>query len=280
MQDTLAIIFDFDDTLAPDSTSGYLAKHGVDVPKFWEEVQGLLNNGWDPVPAYLHHMLEYSTLGKMPPLEKAKLSEWGKSLPLHPGAENVFRALRGHVLDVYPRANVEFFLISSGIGEVLKQTPIAKEFTDIWASDFAYDEKGIAVFPKNIVSFTDKTRYLFHIQKGLIGQAYKNKPFDVNKKIDDTHLHIPMNQMIFVGDGYTDIPCFSMIRKNGGTAIAVYDRAHRNKWGKAWGFVEDGRVSSLRPADYTENSPLVDILMMAAESQARKIALKHQTYQG
>ena len=86
--------------------------------------------------------------------------------------------------------------------------------------------------------------------------------------------------MIFVGDGYTDIPCFSLVRKQGGVAIGVYDPEDRERWGRAWGFIEDGRVSNLVPADYAKGSALSNSLTMAVESMANRIALRRSTYQG
>src|SRR3546814_7042913 len=117
------------------------------------------------------------------------------------------------VREQHPRVQLEFYLICSGIGDVFRHTPIAHEFTDIWASEFNYGDDGAIEFPRRIVSFTDKTRYLFHIQKGIIGQASRGKPFEVNRKVPEDKLRVPFEQMIFVGDGYTDIPCFSLIRR-------------------------------------------------------------------
>ena len=91
---------------------------------------------------------------------------------------------------------------------MVRSTPIAHEFTEIWASEFTYGADGGIEFPRRIVSFTDKTRYLFHIQKGIIGREFRNKPFEVNRKPED-RLRVPFDQMVFVGDGYTDIPCFA-----------------------------------------------------------------------
>ena len=93
-------------------------------------------------------------------------------------------------------------------------------------------------------------------------------------------IRVPASQMIMVGDGYTDIPCFSLVRREQGIAIGVYDRKNRDRWGRAWGFIEDGRVSNLVPTDYREGSALSDSLMMAVESIASRISLASHTYQG
>ena len=280
MHETIAILFDFDDTLAPDSTSGFLARCGVDVPAFWKDVEPLLNAGWDPIPAYLHRMLELGRLKGMPPIRRGDLEEWGRQLPLHPGVPEMFQRLRDECRLANPRARLEFYLVSSGLGDVLRQTPIAGEFTDIWASDFAYDVDGAICGVRKVVSFTDKTRYVFQVQKGLVGPEWRGRPFEVNRKVPWERLRVPLDRMVVVGDGLTDVPCFSLVRGGGGVAIAVFDRENRGKWGRAWGFVEDGRVSNLLPADYAPNSALSTFLSMAVENLARKISLMGSTYQG
>jgi hypothetical protein len=171
-------------------------------------------------------------------------------------------------------------LISSGIGDVVRHTRIAHEFTGIWASEFIYDEQGGITFPRRIVSFTDKTRYLFHIQKGIVGPSYIGKPFEVNRKIPEDRLRVPFDQMVFVGDGYTDIPCFSLIRSSGGFAFGVWDPKHRDKRSRAWGFIEDGRVSNLNQARYDDDAELYQWLEEALTSLAGRIALKSRVYRG
>ncbi len=282
MHDTIAVVFDFDDTLAPDSTSSLLATLGVNVKQFWaKQVNPLLDAGWDPIPAYLYKLLELSRAGGAGmPITRARLIASGKATRLYDGATRVFDRLRRAAVAVDPSVSVEFYLISSGIGEILRTTKIAKHFTAIWACDYAYDATGAIVFPKNIVSFTDKTRYLFHVSKGLVGAEARNKPFEVNRKIPAASLRVPFDQMVYVGDGYTDIPCFAMVRKQGGVSIGVYDREDRRRWGRAWGFIEDDRVSNLVPADYRTGSALSNSLLMAIENMARKIALRRSTYQG
>ena len=282
MHETIAVIFDFDDTLAPDTTSGYLRRAGIDdLGRFWkDEVGALIRADWDPAPAYLFKMIEAWQTGRIPPITQVGLVEWGRSLPLHEGVPALFDRLRAVARQVHPRANLEFYLVSSGIGDVLRSTAIAHECTDIWASEFHYDDAGRAVFPRKVVSFTDKTRYLYQIHKGIIGPAARGRPFDVNKKLRPDQARVPMSQMIFVGDGYTDIPCFALIRKEGGVSIAVYDRNHGEKWGSAYQFVQDGRVSNLHAADYSERSDLVNFLGMAVRKMAQDIAVAGGAFQG
>lgn len=282
MHETIAVVFDFDDTLAPDTTSGYLRQAGIeDLPRFWkEEVGALYTHGWDPVPAYLYKMIEASRSGRIPPITRESLASWGQQAPLHRGVETLFDRLREAARRANPRLHIEFYVISSGLGDVLRATRIAQEFTEIWSSEFHYGADGAAVFPRRIVSFTDKTRYLFHVQKGLIGDEDRAKPFEVNRKVPRERQRVPFDHMIFVGDGYTDIPCFSLLKQHEGIPIAVYDPHHEERWGNAFRFVAEGRVSNLHSANYSEGSDLSNFLIMAVRSLAERIALSAHTYKG
>lgn len=273
MQDTIAVVFDFDDTLAPDTTSGLLEWLGVaDVPAFWDQqVAPLTASGWDPVPAYLFAMVEAARAGRCQPLTQEALMQWGREAPLHPGVDSLFERLREAAREANPRAQLEFYVVSSGIGDVLRATRIAGGLTAIWSSELHYDAAGQATFPRRIVSFTDKTRYLFHIQKGLVGPQFDRDPFAVNRRVPADRLRVPLSHMIFVGDGYTDIPCFSLVEQHGGTPIAVYDPHRRDKWHRAFDFVREGRVRTLHSANYAPGSDLSNTLEMATASLAREL---------
>lgn len=281
MQERIAVVFDFDDTLGPDSTTGFLEHAGLkDLDVFWKQVGHMMKEDWDPVPAYLTHMIAASKQGRISPITQQALSSWGEKLPLFGGVEDVFPHLRQVVKEANPRVTLEFYLISSGIGDVLRHMRVAHEFTDIWASEFHYDEQGNAATPRKIISFTDKTRYIFQVQKGVVGKESRGEPFAVNKRVPADQVRIPLNQMVFVGDGYTDIPCFSLIKQNGGIPIAVYDQRHTEKWGNAFQFVADGRVSNLHSANYQQGSDLTNFLSMAVRSLAERIAVSASSYQG
>jgi len=281
VQERIAVVFDFDDTLGPDSTTGFLKHAGLkDLDGFWKQVGHMMAEDWDPVPAYLTHMIAAAQQGDISPLTQQTLASWGEKLPLFDGVEDVFPHLRQVVKEANPRVTLEFYLISSGIGDVLRHMRVAHEFTDIWASELHYNENGDAVTPRKIISFTDKTRYIFQVQKGIVGQESRGEPFAVNKRVPADQVRIPLNQMVFVGDGYTDIPCFSLIKQHGGIPIAVYDQRHTEKWGSAFQFVADGRVSNLHSANYQKDSDLTNFLSMAVRSLAERIAVSASSYQG
>lgn len=265
MNKRLAVVFDFDDTLAPDTTSALLEARGVDLGRFWGvENKALVDEGWDPVPAYLYQMVRFSRAqSPARPITRAELAAAGAATKPFAGVPTLFGRLRSFVASLDPEAQLEFFVISSGLGDLLRATPIARHFTDLFASDFAYEDDGAIAFPKRVVSFTDKTRYLFQIQKGFFGEAYRNRPFEVNRRVADEQLHIPLSHMVYVGDGFTDVPCFSLLKKHGGQAIGVYDKRHKDRRFASFRFVQEGRVQALHSADYSRDSDLVNALEMA-----------------
>ena len=247
---TIALVFDFDDTLASDSTSAVLAAIGVESPEFWARHGNMMAEGWDQVPAYMHMMLEVSR-EKGGAITLELIEGIGGNLEFFRGVPSLFRRCK-HVIEEDDGFQAQFYVISSGLGDLIRATTIARRLTDIWGSDFAYDDSGAICAIKNVISFSDKTRYLYQISKGLIGPEARKNPFAVNHRT--THRPVPFKNMIFVGDGYTDIPCFAVVEKAEGRAVAVYDQSNRAKVGKAYGFVDDRRVSHLEPAVYIKNS--------------------------
>jgi phosphoserine phosphatase len=277
----IAIIFDFDDTLAPDSTSAYLKQQGIqDLDHFWhQKVGALMNDDWNPVTAYLYQMIQAAKANQIAPITQKSLNEFGQQLKLHQGVAEVLPYLRQIARDISEHIQVEFYIISSGIGDIVKHTAVAHEFSDIWASEFHFahnpsTDQEEACFIKKVVSFTDKTRYIFQIHKGLVGAKAFGKPFAVNQKVSEHQVHIPFEQMIFVGDGYTDIPCFSLIKKNNGLAIAVYDPHRQDKWDAAYQFLRESRVNQLLSANYQIQSDLANFLAMAVRKMAMDINLR------
>lgn len=263
MSHTIAIIFDFDGTLAHDSTSSFLDSLGIDSARFWSnEVQSLLAEGWDEMPAYLWRMIEWSQ--SQPPenrITQEKLKQWGSRIEFFPGVETIFGELRREAQAVDPAVTVEFYLISSGIGEILRAARIADEFRDIWAGDFHYNEAGEIICARNIVSFTEKTRFVVAISKGLVGAEARGRNKDVNKRLRRGEFAIPFRNMIVVGDGQTDIPMFAMVKRSGdealsGRTIGVSDPREQRKWGQALELAHERRVDVLLEADYGENGAL------------------------
>lgn len=279
MHNVIAVVFDFDDTLAPDSTLGFLRTRGVSPVEFCVKTEQLVNGGWDPVPAYLYNLYKLSSSNSCNRITVEHLIEWGKNIRCFNGVTTLFGRLRSYAQSINPDCQLECYLVSSGLGDVLRSARIAHNFNDIWACEFHYGKDGGIAFPKRIISFTDKTRYLFQIVKGFVGPEYDGKPYEVNRSVPKDEERVPFSQMIFVGDGYTDIPCFSLVRKYGGIAFGVYDPHNQDKWGRAWEYATQNRVTNIAPADYGKNSPLAHNLLMAVGKIAADIALGKTSYQ-
>ena len=274
MSTRIAVVFDFDDTLAPDSTTGFLESLGVDAHAFWNDRVGKrLADGWDPIPAYLYEMIQESR--SRPPGDRitlGRMREFGGRIPFFPGVSDIFETLRGTARGIDPSIDVEFYLISSGIEAILRASSVAHEFHDIWGCSFHLSDDEEIVHPKNIVSFTEKTRFLFQISKGLIGPAARGRTADVNRKVRRGQYRIPLEQTIFVGDGQTDVPCFALIKRFGGLPIGVYDPDRPHKWDAAWNFIEEQRVANLHSAKFRPGDDLHNTLLMAVKAKAAAIA--------
>jgi phosphoserine phosphatase len=267
----IAVVFDFDGTLARDSTTQFLQSIGVESDRFWNEgVEPLVEQGWDPVPAYLYEIwrLSRSRL-KQGGITRDQLRAFGSQLEFFPGVDEIFDRLRERLAQIDPESGLEYYMISSGIGEILRASPIAGEFVRIWASDFQYDEEGMLEFPRNIVRFTDKTRYLFELSKGLASDDRPHEPFAVNRRVPRERLRIPLRRVVFVGDGYTDVPCFKIVGDNGGVPIGVFEEGRRPAR-RELGLLEDERVTDLVPADYRTGSDLSRLLEQALSSVASR----------
>lgn len=225
----IAVIFDFDETLVDDSVTQLLRKHGIGPDDFWDQKRpSLIQNGWDPTEAYLMLLVkEMKDRGKLDELTPDKLREFGATLQLFEGVQDMFAQLRKLVPD---SVTVQFFVISGGLQEVIAGTKIEKELDDYWGSTLD-DGSALGVpYPKNVISFTEKTRYIFQINKGFIGARYKNKPYEVNEFMEQRARAIPLENIIYIGDGLTDIPCFSILEKKG-FPIVVYNQDPKRREG-------------------------------------------------
>ena len=260
----IALVFDFDDTLGPDSTSSFLAHIGIEPHTFWERHLRLVTSGWDPIPAYLQMMiLESQKRPKSKRITRLKLQKFGQQLTSQPGLATFFSRMKKFVASRDKNAELYFFVISSGIGDIIRHFPYASKFQQMWSSNFAFAKNGEIEGIKNVVSFTDKTRYLFQIQKGIYGPGSESDPFAVNRRVPLNEVFIPFNSMVMIGDGFTDVPCFSLLEKNGGRAIGVYEREAADRWGRAWGLMSEQRVQHMVAADFRPHRGLDDALCLA-----------------
>ena len=254
----VAICYDFDKTLSPDDmqAQGYIQSVGYNVPDFWKKSNSLASdNEMDQNLAYMYTMKQESE-GKVL-FTKEKLAEYGASVQLFPGVEQWFERIRE-----YGKSQgviVEHYIISSGLKEMIEGTSVAKAgaFEKIYASSFYYNEKGVAVWPAQVVNYTNKTQFLFRIEKGVLDI----NDSAVNESFSPEEMRVPFRNIVYIGDSDTDIPCMKLVTSYGGHSIGVYNAESKDKT-KVYKMMRDGRIKYFAPADYREGTEL-DLLVKA-----------------
>lgn len=247
----LAICYDFDKTLSPDDmqAQGYIQEvYDSGVKAFWDECRELAEaNEMDSNLAYMRKMVEYAH-GRIV-LTRKTLREYGSKVGLFPGVEEWFKRIRdfGRQHDVI----VEHYIISSGLKEMIEGTSIAKEFEQIYASSFLFDDKDVPIWPAQAINYTNKTQFLFRIEKGVLDVNDSG----VNDYFEPEKIRVPFRNIVYIGDSMTDIPCMKLVNANGGHSIAVYDNNTLDKT-KAYQMLTDKRIKYFTPADYTDGSDL------------------------
>lgn len=246
----VAICYDFDKTLSPDDmqSQGFIQSVGWDVPKFWQKSNGLAEkNDMDQNLAYMYMMSEEGE-GKVW-LTKSALAEYGSRINLFPGVETWFKRIEKYAED--KGVIVEHYIISSGLKEMIEGISIAKYFEKIYASSFYYNDKGVAVWPAQVVNYTNKTQFLFRIEKGVLDI----NDLGVNDYFEPEKIRVPFRNMVYIGDSDTDIPCMKLVNSHGGHSIGVYNNLTNNRV-KVYKMMHDKRIKYFVPADYNEGSEL------------------------
>lgn len=246
----LAICYDFDKTLSPDDmqAQGYIQSVNYEVSDFWKESNKLAaDNDMDQNLAYMYMMRDKSR-GKLV-FNKETLRDEGSKVKLFPGVKTWFDRINeyGTAKDVI----VEHYIISSGLKEMIEGTEVAKHFKKIYASSFYYDDRGEAVWPAQVINYTNKTQFLFRIVKGVLD--INNQ--EVNSHFEANQYHIPFRNMVYIGDSDTDIPCMKLVNVNGGHSIGVYNAETKDK-SKVFRMLDEDRIKYFDQADYTAGSKL------------------------
>ncbi len=266
----LAICYDFDHTLTPDDmqAQGYIQSVGYDVAEFWAETDDLARtHGMDSNLAYMFKMVQEAEGNLV--LNRKALMDYGAKVRLFPGVESWFERLREYGRD--HGVIVEHYIISSGLREMIEGTEMAKRgaFERIYASSFYYNERGLAKWPAQAVNYTNKTQFLFRIEKGTLDV---NDPA-VNDYFPPDQLRVPFRNMVYIGDSDTDIPCMKLVSANGGHSIGVFNPETGRKE-KVQKMLRDRRIRYYAPADYTEGSELDTLVRQIIVRTAANEALE------
>ena len=245
-----AFLYDFDKTLCTTDMQDYafIPSLGMTPAEFWSVANDFgRRHRIDSVLAYMYTMIQEAERRELP-FTRGDLVEKGRDIVLFPGVEDWFR--RVNAFGEEQGVRVEHYIISSGLREIIEGSSISAAFKEIYASEFYYDETGRPVWPKLAVNFTAKTQFVYRINKGVLDVSDDKT---LNDSMPDDSKRVPFHNMVYVGDGLSDVPCMKMMRAYGGQAIAVYQESNRLG-------VEDllakGRVDFIFRADYSEGTAL------------------------
>ena len=248
-----ALIYDFDGTLAPGNMQEYsfINAIGEEKEEFWEGTRIMAEEqDSDNILVYMLSMLQKARQKKLP-ITKESLRKWGESITFFNGVESWFKRIAefGREQGVI----VEHYINSSGLKEIIEGTPIANEFKALFACSYYYDKAGNAMWPASAVNYTNKTQFLFKINKGIFSISDSVK---INESIPEEEKRVPFNNMIYFGDGETDVPCMKLVRQMGGSSIAVYEPGNQKKEKIAERLFNQNRVDYFSPADYSSGADL------------------------
>lgn len=269
---TAALIYDFDGTLAPGNMQEYdfIPAIGKSNKEFWHDSNELARaQDADMTLTYMARMIQEARSTGLS-LKREAFQESGRRITLYDGVKewfgriNVYAAERG--------VRMLHYINSSGIKEIIEGTCIAHEFRNIYACSFLYDVDGIAYWPAVAVNYTNKTQFIFKINKGV------ESVFDatlVNRYIEENKRPVPFKRMIYVGDGTTDIPCMRLVKNFGGHSIAVYNPGQKGAQKELASLIRDNRVNHVCAADYTEGSYMDTVVKTIID----KIAVDYQLEQ-
>lgn len=264
----VALIYDFDKTLSPKDMQeyGYLPGIKMDPDKFWGLcAEFAKKNQTDSVLTYMY-MMKKMAEGELD-LSREKLQELGRDVEFFPGVETWFDRINaiGEAIGV----TVEHYIISSGLLEIIQGSAIGDKFKAIFAASFSYDENGQPLWPSTAVNYTNKTQYLFRINKGVFDVTNDR---DLNAYTPEYLRRIPFTNMIYVGDGPTDVPCMKMTKQKGGYSIVVHAP---DKTETADDMLLQGRVDFSVEADYSAGSEMEETVSMLL----RRILANHAVSQ-
>ena len=262
-QPTIAICYDYDGTLIRGNMqeNSFIPEIGMSKNDFWKEVKAhAKKHDMDEVLAYMHLMLKKA--GDDHPFTQDALKKHGKKVELFEGVETWFNAIGDFAKQ---KAKLEHYIISSGLDEMIKGSPIGKKFSHIFASGFTYDAGGKAIFPARSINYTTKVQYLFRINKG-VKNSWDNS--EINKSTPESDRPIPFSQMIYIGDGDTDVPSMKMVNYKGGYSIAVYpaksgkrkNKAESKKEQAVQELQKNNRVQFIAEANYSNNKDMYKIV--------------------
>ena len=270
----VAIMYDFDKTLCTKDMQEYafIPKLGMSSAAFWGETNALTDEQeMDNILAYMFKMVEKAKEKKVP-ITRQMFQEMGQKVEFFDGVQEWFERINAYGEKAGVR--IEHYIVSSGIKEIIEGTSIAHHFKKIYACEFMYDYNGSIQWPKFAVNYTAKTQFLFRINKGVLTVDSKSAD-KLNQFTPENERRVPFRNMIYIGDGLTDVPCMKLVKTNGGQSIAVYDQGKGKEAAEA--LKKADRVNFVAAADYGRGSD-IEVIIQAIIKKIRAVE-EMQSYQ-
>lgn len=269
----IVLAFDFDETLAPSTFEHVLEYCGYDPDSFdREHIRPLIEeHAWEKPLASTHALVEALRRDDKQ-LREEDLAKIGHDFPLFKGVTEMFDRVRQTARAIIDDIDVRFYLITAGFAEVPQNSRIAEEFEQIYGGAYHFNDEGLLITAKRLITHPEKMRYLLQIAKGL--EMEGANPAHVYRPIDANEWLVPVDQMIYVGDGSSDLPAFQFMRERGGIAIGIYAAESAQEWDQREDVYRARRVENLTPNSYEEGSELLNSILLAVESIAKRVALR------
>ena len=276
-QNTIALVYDFDGTLSPQPMQEYtvLPKIGVEPAQFWASVnREARETESDPMLVYMRHIIE-ALERKQVDVKREDFAAMASAIEYFPGVPTWFARVNAYVKK-RSRGQVKLahYLISAGQKEILDGVSIRKHFKRIYASEYHFNHHGVATFPKLLVTDTLKTQFLFRINKGL-----ELVTESINEHMPEAERPIPFANIVYVGDGMTDVPSMALTKKSGGHTVAVFDPESEKQRAICMKLLEAGRADFIAEADYRKSSKLSRRVELLLDAIIADIAYRREAFE-
>lgn len=276
-QNTIALVYDFDGTLSPQPMQEYtvLPKIGVEPAQFWEKVnREARESESDPMLVYMRHIIEALERQQVD-VKREDFAAMARAIEYFPGVASWFARMNAYVRKRSKgQAKLQHYLISAGQKEILEGASIRRHFKRIYASEYHFNHHGVATFPKILVTDTQKTQFLFRINKGI-----EDVTESINEHMDEAKRAIPFHNIIYIGDGMTDVPSMAITKKNGGHAIAVYDPREERGRRTSMKLLDADRVDFVSEADYRATSKLTKRVQLLLDAIVADVAYRREAHE-
>lgn len=252
-QNTIAMVYDFDGTLTPKSMQDYtlLPKLGIRTEDFWQEVeQEVRETGAENMLVYMRLLLDKAR-AKAIDIKPSDYRALAHKIRYFPGVEDWFELINHYVREKSRNVKIKHYIISAGMREILDGISIKRHFARIYASEYHFNREGIADFPNIVITDTTKTQFLFRINKGK-----ETLTETINEHMTESERPIPFANMIYLGDGMTDVPSMALMKKNGGYSIAVHKPRDEHRIDICRELLQAKRVDFIAKADYRKDHEL------------------------